>query len=59
MKEGKGGDSLKLEVTEDGKVTLEWDKNDPHWSFLGQLSDDQINEFIQTALEDDKLRSAN
>ena len=42
----------------DGKVTLQWDKN-PHWSFLGQLSDDQINEFIQSAPEDDKLRSEN
>ena len=59
MKEGKAGDSLNVKVSKSGQVTLEWDKNDPHWSFLGQLSDDQINEFIQTALEDDKLRSEN
>lgn len=59
MTEAKGGDSLKCEVTEDGKVTLEWDNNDPHWSWLGKLSDTEINEFIQSAIENDKLRPEN
>ena len=28
-KEGKAGDSLKIEVNDDGQVTLDWDSNDP------------------------------
>ena len=32
-KEGKAGDSLKIEVNDDGQVTLDWDSNDPQWNF--------------------------
>ena len=53
MTEGKGGDSLKLEVTEDGKVTLQWDKNDPRWAMLNGLSQAQLEQIILKGLQEE------
>ena len=50
-KEAKAGDSLKVAVI-DGKIYLEYDKNDPHWGWLHHATDQQIEEFIQAARED-------
>tara|TARA_Y100001973_G_C5208232_1_gene343305 strand:+ start:6831 stop:7004 length:174 start_codon:yes stop_codon:yes gene_type:complete len=52
MTDMKAGDSLKVVVDDNGKVSLEYDPNDPHWSWLGQATDEQIETFIQLARED-------
>ena len=31
-------DSLKVEQNKDGSFTLEWDKDDPKWSFLNVMT---------------------
>ena len=31
-------DSLKVNQNDDGTFTLEWDKEDPQWSFLSGLT---------------------
>ncbi len=48
----KAGDSLRVTVDENGKVALEYDPNDPHWSWLGDATDEQVEEFIAAARED-------
>lgn len=43
-------DSLKVNYNEDTKsFEITWDKNDPKWSFLNDLDDDQLH-FIKEAL---------
>lgn len=49
-KEGKAGDSLKIDVSDDGQVTLDWDPNDPQWGWLSKCSDEQLQEFVNNAL---------
>lgn len=44
-------DSLKVTENEDGSFTLEWDKDDPKWAFLNKLSDEEIQEYVQEAIE--------
>ena len=38
-----------MEVTqnENGSFTVEWDKKDPDWKFLNQLTSEQIESMIQ------------
>ena len=31
-------DSLKINQNKDGSFTCEWDKNDPNWKFLNDLT---------------------
>jgi hypothetical protein len=50
QKEGKAGDSLKIQV-EDGQVTLDWDRNDPMWNFLNNLTQEQLQEFVNESIE--------
>ena len=45
-------DSLKVEQNEDGTFTLEWDKEDPHWKFLNDMSSEEIQTFIETAVKE-------
>ena len=45
--------SLKVEQNQDGTFTLEWDKNDPTWSFLNGLTSKEIQTIIETALNED------
>ena len=47
-------DSLKVEQNEDGSFTLEWDKDDPQWSFLNGLTSKEITAIIEKALEMDE-----
>jgi hypothetical protein len=46
-------DSLKINQNEDGSFTLEWDKEDPKWSFLNGLTSNEIQSIIQAALKED------
>ena len=46
-------DSLKVEQNEDGSFTLEWDKDDPQWSFLNGLTSKEITAIIEKAIMDE------
>ena len=37
--EAKAGDSLQVLVSDEGKIELSYDKNDPHWGWLAKCSD--------------------
>ncbi|MEK9894541.1 MAG: hypothetical protein VW454_06235 [Pelagibacteraceae bacterium] len=43
-------DSLKIDQNEDGTFTLEWDKDDPQWSFLNGLTSKEITAIIERAI---------
>jgi len=47
-------DSLKVEQNEDGSFTLEWDKEDPTWSFLNGLTSKEITAIIEKAITMDE-----
>jgi len=47
-------DSLKVEQNEDGSFTLEWDKDDPQWSFLNGLTSKEITAIIEKAITMDE-----
>jgi len=44
-------DSLKVEQNKDGSFTLEWDKNDPQWNFLNNLTSKEIQTMIEQSVE--------
>jgi hypothetical protein len=45
--------SLKVVQNPDGSYELLWNKNDPDWSFLNHLTNDQIQIMIQQAILED------
>ncbi len=40
-------DSLKVHQNEDGSFSLEWDKEDPMWNFLNNLTSKEIQSMIE------------
>jgi|TARA_B100002019_G_scaffold91961_1_gene79266 hypothetical protein len=50
-KEGKAGDSLNIQINDEGQVTLDWDNNDPQWNFLSKLSQTEVQDFVNTAIK--------
>ena len=46
-------DSLKVNQNEDGSFTLEWDKQDPDWKFLNDLTTKEIQVIIEQAMKYD------
>ena len=47
-------ESLKVNQNSDGSFTLEWDKKDPNWKFLNNLTSKEIQVIIQKAIQYDK-----
>ena len=45
-------DSLKVEQNKDGSFTLEWDKDDPKWSFLNGLTTQEIQTMVEAAVKE-------
>ena len=45
-------DSLKVNLNEDGTFTIEWDKNDPKWNFLNDLTSKEIGTMIETLVKE-------
>ena len=45
--------SLKVVQNPDKSYELQWDKQDPEWSFLNHLTSDQIQIMIQQAILED------
>ena len=48
--EAKAGDSLQVLVSDEGKIELSYDKNDPHWGWLAKCSAEELQEFITLAI---------
>jgi len=45
-------DSLKVEEQEDGTFTVSWEENDPKYSFLNTMTQEEINAYFTHALEE-------
>ncbi len=45
-------DTLKITENEDKSFTLEWDKDDPKWSFLNSLTSAEIQVIVQQAIKE-------
>ena len=46
--------SLKVNQNKDGSFTLEWDKQDPNWKWLNNLTTKEIQVIIDKAIQYDK-----
>ena len=46
-------DSLTVNQNDDGSFTCEWDKNDPTWKFLNNMTSKEIEIFIEQAIKSD------
>ena len=49
-------DSLKIHQNEDGSFSMEWDKQDPNWKFLNDLTSKEIQVIIKQAIKHDNDR---
>ena len=45
-------DSLKITQNEDGSFAMDWDPQDPKWSWMNDLTEDQIQIIIDKAIKD-------
>jgi len=45
-------DSLKVDQNKDGTFSLEWDKDDPNWSWLNNMTSKEIQSFMEKAIKD-------
>ena len=49
-------DSLKVNQNEDGSFSIEWDKQDPNWKFLNDLTSKEIQVIMEQAIKYDNER---
>ena len=49
-------DTLTVTENADGTFEINWDKEDPNWSFMNNLTSSEIQVMIQEAIQD-KLKS--
>ena len=49
-------DSLKVNQNEDGSFSMEWDKKDPNWKWLNDLTSKEIQVIIEQAIKYDNER---
>jgi len=49
-------DSLKVNQNEDGSFSLEWDKKDPNWKWLNDLTSKEIQVIMEQAIKYDNER---
>ena len=47
-------ESIKVNQNSDGSFTLEWDKEDPNWKFLNNLTSKEIQVIMEQAINYDK-----
>ena len=50
-------DSLKISQNKDGSFSVEWDKKDPKWNFLNNLTSKEIQSIVEKVVEDDMMKS--
>ena len=46
--------SLKINQNKDGSFTVEWDKQDPEWSWMNNLTSQEIQGIMEKAIHLDK-----
>ena len=46
-------DSLAIKQNNDGSFTVEWDKQDPNWKWLNDLTSKEIQVIIEQAIKYD------
>lgn len=44
-------DSLKIEERADGSFSIDWDPNDPKWSWMNDLTEDEVAQFVTDAIQ--------
>ncbi len=49
-------DSLKINRNDDGSFTAEWDKKDPDWSWLNNLTSKELQNVFEQAIRMDQKR---
>ena len=47
-------DSLKINRRDDGSFEVEWDKKDPNWMFMNDLTSEEIESIVQEAIKHDQ-----
>ena len=47
----KNKDTLKINQNSDGSFTAEWDKQDPEWSWMNNLTSKEVQEVIKKAVK--------
>lgn len=45
-------DTLKIIQNKDGSYTMDWDKEDPNWKWMNNLTSKEIQVIIKQAVED-------
>lgn len=45
-------DSLKVTQNKDGSFTFDWDKEDPNWKWMNNLTSKEIQIIVQQAIQD-------
>ena len=50
----QNADSLKINQNEDGSFTMDWDRNDPNWKWLNNLTTQEIQVIMEQAIKDDQ-----
>ena len=46
--------SLKINQNKDGTYTVEWDKQDPEWSWMNNLTSNEIQGIMEEAIKMDR-----
>jgi len=46
-------DSLKITENTDGTFSMEWDKEDPKWTFLNNLTSKEIQVIMEQAIKEE------
>jgi hypothetical protein len=49
-------DTLKIIENSDGSFTMDWDKEDPKWSWMNSLTSAEIQVIVQQAVEEELKR---
>ena len=44
-------DTLKISQNDDGSFTMDWDKEDPNWSWMNSLTSAEIQVIVQQAIQ--------
>ena len=50
-------DTLKISQNKDGSFSVEWDKKDPKWNFLNNLTSKEIQTIVENVVKDDMMKS--
>ena len=49
-------DTLKIIENSDGSFSMDWDKEDPKWSWMNSLTSKEIQVIVQQAIEEELKR---